>query len=140
MAVSALNHLNIRTTPEKLEATKAFYEEFLGLTEGYRPDFRFPGYWMYASSDHPLVHISTRDPKGTGDVQPEDLDGGFGHIAFSATGLIELKQKLDAKGLSYEERPTPDQGVFQLFTRDPNDVIVEFCFPMEEAESAQAAE
>jgi len=139
MAVSALDHLNVRTTPEKLEATKAFYEEFLGLTEGYRPAFRFPGHWMYAG-DHPLVHISTRDPKGTGDSEPEDLDGGFGHIAFSATGLAELKRKLDARGLEYEERPTPDQGVFQLFCRDPNNVIVEFCFPMAEAESAEAAQ
>jgi catechol 2,3-dioxygenase-like lactoylglutathione lyase family enzyme len=139
MAVSALNHLNVRTTPENMEATREFYEEFMGLKPGYRPNFTFPGYWMYAG-DHPLVHISTRPPKGTGPTQPDDLDGGFGHIAFYATGLAETKAKLDAKGLSYEERPTPDEGVFQLFTRDPNEVIVEFCFPIEESKGAQAAE
>ena len=135
MPVSDLNHLNIRCKPEKMQATKEFYEEFLGLKEGYRPDFTFPGHWMYVG-DHPLVHISTRPPKGTGEGQPEDLDAGFGHIAFSATGLADVKAKLDAKGMSYEERPTPDQGVFQLFTHDPNDVLVEFCFPMDEAPDA----
>jgi catechol 2,3-dioxygenase-like lactoylglutathione lyase family enzyme len=135
--VTGLNHVNVRCTPDNMEATREFYEDLMDLKPGYRPNFTFPGYWMYAG-DHPLVHISTRPPKGTSASQPEDLDGGFGHIAFWATGLAETKAKLDAKGLKYEERPTPDEGVFQLFTNDPNGVIVEFCFPIAEGKLAAA--
>ena len=29
-----------------LEKTKDFYVDLLGLTNGYRPDFPFPGYWF----------------------------------------------------------------------------------------------
>lgn len=131
MAVNALNHVNIRCRPDRMDETMEFYRDFLGLEVGYRPDFSFPGYWMY-SGDQPLVHISSRPPKGRHDGQPDDMDAGFGHIAFSATGLADVKAKLDAKGLKYIERPTPDEGIYQLFTHDPNDVMVEFCFPIDE--------
>jgi hypothetical protein len=55
---------------------------------------------MYAG-DRPLVHISSRPPKGRHDGQPEDMDAGFGHVAFSATGLAQVKENLDLKGLKY---------------------------------------
>ena len=42
----ALNHYSIRTTD--LDACRAFYENVLGLTVGPRPEFPFPGLWMYA--------------------------------------------------------------------------------------------
>jgi len=86
---------------------------------------------MYAG-DRPLVHISSRPPKGRHDGQPEDMDAGFGHVAFSATGLAQVKENLDLKGLKYCERATPDEGIYQLFVYDPNKVLVEFCFPIGE--------
>ena len=44
-----LNHYSIRTTD--LEASRRFYADVLGLTVGPRPDFPFPGLWMYRG-DH----------------------------------------------------------------------------------------
>ena len=105
MQVSGLHHLNIRTTPEKVEETREFYEYYMDLKVGPRPDFPFGGYWMDVG-DHPPVHISIRDPKGR---SPQaDGDYGFGHIAFDCQGLDTLKEKLASKGVEYEERPTPD--------------------------------
>lgn len=135
MLVSGLHHLNVRTTPDRLEATREFYEEFMDLKVGPRPDFRFGGYWMYVGN-HPLVHISTRDPLGKA---PEpDGDYGFGHIAFAATGFQRLKEKLETRGVSYEERPTPDDTLMQVFFDDPNGVLVEMVFDIAEARSAAA--
>ena len=45
----AINHFSIRTTD--LQATQQFYEQVLSLTVGPRPEFQFPGVWMY-SGDH----------------------------------------------------------------------------------------
>ena len=107
----------------------------MDLEVGPRPNFRFGGYWMYVG-DHPLVHISTRDPLGK---NPEpDGDYGFGHIAFAAKGLDRLKEKLEKKGLDYEERPTPDNALLQVFFDDPNGVLVEMVFDIAEAQPEAA--
>ena len=45
MALS-LNHFSIRTYD--LEACRRFYADLLGLVVGPRPDFPFPGLWLYA--------------------------------------------------------------------------------------------
>jgi catechol 2,3-dioxygenase-like lactoylglutathione lyase family enzyme len=133
MQVSGLHHLNVRTTPEKLEETREFYEHYMDLKVGPRPDFQFGGYWMYVD-DHPLVHISTRDPKG---VEPaSDTDYGFGHIAFDCKGLDTLKKKLESRGVEYDERPTPDNTLIQVFFPDPNGVLVEMVFDIAETQAA----
>ncbi|AWN17961.1 hypothetical protein [Salinisphaera sp. LB1] len=33
---------------DALKATRDFFIALLDLTVGYRPDFGFPGYWLYA--------------------------------------------------------------------------------------------
>ena len=46
MSVGVLDHFNIRT--RKLADTVRFYEDVLGLEKGDRPNFAFPGAWMYS--------------------------------------------------------------------------------------------
>ncbi len=46
ISVGVLDHFNIRT--RKLADTVHFYEEVLGLEKGARPNFAFPGAWMYS--------------------------------------------------------------------------------------------
>lgn len=46
MTASAMNHFTILTAD--VDATLAFYSEFLGLRSGPRPPFTFPGAWLYA--------------------------------------------------------------------------------------------
>ncbi len=48
-------HVNIRTND--LEASIAFYRDALGLRLGERPDFGFPGAWLY-DEDKPAVHLN----------------------------------------------------------------------------------
>ena len=64
-----LNHFSIRTTD--LDASRRFYADVLGLSVGPRPDFPFPGLWMYRG-DHGdvanavvhLIGIDRSDPEG----------------------------------------------------------------------------
>jgi catechol 2,3-dioxygenase-like lactoylglutathione lyase family enzyme len=136
MAAAGLHHINVRTTPELLETTRAFYEDFLGYKVGPRPPFRSGGYWMY-DGDHPWVHISTTTPgAGKPRLQPDNLDAGFGHIAHYGGDYRALKRKLEKRGMEYDERPTPDETLMQVFFSDPNGVRVEAVFPIGEARSA----
>lgn len=46
VSVGVLDHFNIRT--RNLAETVRFYEDVLGLENGARPNFAFPGAWMYS--------------------------------------------------------------------------------------------
>jgi len=54
MAIRGIDHINIGT--HRLEETRAFFRDVLGLTEGWRPDFPFGGAWLYAG-DGAVVHL-----------------------------------------------------------------------------------
>ena len=47
MSVGALDHYNVST--RKLKETLQFYEEILGFVNGPRPQFNFPGAWLYSA-------------------------------------------------------------------------------------------
>ncbi|AXT27491.1 hypothetical protein D1823_13450 [Ruegeria sp. AD91A] len=54
MRIERLDHVNIVTT--KLSDMVTWYEEVLGLRLGARPDFPFPGAWLYAGDDA-VLHL-----------------------------------------------------------------------------------
>jgi catechol 2,3-dioxygenase-like lactoylglutathione lyase family enzyme len=138
-----LNHFSIRTTD--LEASRRFYADVLGLSVGPRPDFPFPGVWMYRG-DHgdvanAVVHIigiDRNDPKGLkqylGDREEGALagSGAVDHIAFFADGLATMLAHLRQQGVAYRERTVPSIGLHQLFLEDPCGVVIELNFPTAE--------
>lgn len=128
MPAVALNHYTIRV--RDLEATRAFYEEIVGLETGDRPPLTFPGYWLYCGGI-PTVHLvgfRPEDPPIEGAPETGRLD----HIAFSARNLPLMKQRLAENGINYEERVLPRVNMTQLFFKDPDGVNIEFNFPPEE--------
>ena len=58
MPALSLDHYNVYCAD--LEATVRFYERYVGLTNGDRPPFPFPGAWMYAASGVPVILASAR--------------------------------------------------------------------------------
>ena len=60
MSVGVLDHFNIRT--RNLADTIRFYEDVLGLENGERPNFSFPGAWMY-SEGRAVVHLVDEDER-----------------------------------------------------------------------------
>ena len=138
-----LNHFSIRTTD--MDATRRFYEGLLGLTVGPRPDFPFPGLWMYrgphTDTSNAVVHIigiDANDPAGLekylGGRAPEGLhgSGALDHVAFFAEGLAAMLAHLAAQGVTPRQRTVPDLGLHQLFLDDPNGVVIELNYPAAE--------
>jgi len=135
MTLSSLDHCSIRTV--KLEETRDFYVDLLGMIDGERPDFDFPGNWLYVDG-RPVIHlvgVDPDDPSGLiaylgGDVDAEKLDGSggsgaFDHVAFRAREPEKLMALLKARNIGFRERKVPDLDLFQIFIEDPNGITVE---------------
>ncbi len=118
--IQSFDHVNIRTG--QLEAMIAWYGEFLGLHPGDRPDFPFPGAWLYLD-DAALVHLIevSGAPRAGDNLTLE-------HMAFRATGFQAFKDKLTAKGIAFEIIDTPVLPVIQINIWDPdgNHIHVDF--------------
>ncbi|MFZ4406444.1 MAG: VOC family protein [Paracraurococcus sp.] len=134
MPLEGLNHYTIR--PADLERTKDFYVDVLGLEIGYRPPLNFPGYWLYVG-DNPTVHlIGPRADDGHAAVREAGPTGLLDHIAFTCTGLAEMKARLAQRGIKHDERVIPRDRQTQLFILDPDGVAVELNYPPSETPAA----
>jgi catechol 2,3-dioxygenase-like lactoylglutathione lyase family enzyme len=122
MVVTGLEHFTVLT--DALDKTVEFYRGLLGLEPGWRPDFPFPGAWLYCGG-RPVLHLVA------GRIVPTP-DGVIDHVAFAATGLAAMLARLDATGTAHELRRLPGNGAWQLFLRDPNGARVELDFAAEE--------
>jgi catechol 2,3-dioxygenase-like lactoylglutathione lyase family enzyme len=122
MSVGVLDHYNVST--RKLKETVQFYEDVLGFVNGPRPEFDFPGAWLY-SSGQPVLHLN--DIAQTAQQQPPD-SGVIDHIAFGSRGFEATKQHLAGKGIPYRVNQVPNSTRWQIFFRDPNNVEIELNF------------
>ena len=115
--IRALDHINIRTAD--LAATKAFFIDVLGLTEGWRPPFPFPGAWLYAG-EKDVVHLVQVD-------QPAAASEGsaLDHFAFDIEDYEEALTRVRATGLKFFETSVPGSSVKQIFVRELNGVNIE---------------
>jgi catechol 2,3-dioxygenase-like lactoylglutathione lyase family enzyme len=129
MSVGMLDHYNVST--RKLGDTIRFYEEVLGLTNGPRPPFNFPGAWLY-SAGHPVLHLN--DISSTDRQQPAD-SGVIDHVAFGSRGFEAIKQHLTGKGVSFRVNQVPNSRRWQIFLTDPNNVMIELNFDVANEES-----
>ena len=132
MPIARMDHFTIVT--KDAEATAKFYGDMLGFTKGPRPNFKFPGAWLY-NDGKPILHVIQKDeiPEGSGVLD---------HMAFWGTDLAGYIGKLKARGLSYDLRQLPENGpgagVWQLFFMDPNGAKVEIDLAATEAKPAGA--
>jgi catechol 2,3-dioxygenase-like lactoylglutathione lyase family enzyme len=142
----AINHISIRTL--NLEATRRFYVDALGLQVGPRPEFPFPGHWLYqgplGAYENAAVHLiglDPNDPEGLkqylGERSADSLHGtgAVDHVAFFATDLTGTLLRLQQCGVQARERTVPGIGLHQLFLDDPNGVTVELNFPFAEKQA-----
>ena len=141
MAIDTLDHCAIRTND--LEGTKDFFVDVVGLTVGERPSVKFPGYWLY-SGDTAVVHLfGGSDDAGDEDEltkylgvkDPASLhgSGAVDHLAFRASGLAAMRERLDKSRSRYFERTLPQFGLHQVFVKDPNGVMLELNYAADEA-------
>lgn len=147
MPVGKLDHYSIRT-PE-VEASRRFYTEVMGFTVGFRPPFKFPGIWLYNGAQYPettgvvhIIGIDPNDPQGLkdylGDREVTSLQGTgtVDHMAFVATGLADMRARLQNHGIAFRERTVPALGIHQVFFEDPSGVTLELNYPAAETAAA----
>jgi len=144
MPIGRLDHYSIRTLD--IEASRRFYTEVMGFEVGFRPQFNFPGLWLYNGARHPesngvvhIVGVDMNNPEGLkeylGDRDLSTLSGTgtVDHMAFTATGLAEMRQRLQRLNIAHRERTVPSLGLHQVFFEDPSSVTIELNYPAAEA-------
>ena len=122
MSVGTLDHYNVST--RKLQETVKFYESVLGLVNGPRPPFNFPGAWLY-SDGHPVLHLNDISPT---DREQRPDSGVIDHVAFGSRGFEAMKQHLANSGVTFRVNQVPNSPRWQIFLKDPNNVEIELNF------------
>lgn len=125
MQIGKLDHVNVRTA--NLDAMVAWYGDVLGMKPGKRPNFPFPGAWLYTGEDA-AVHLIGIDA-----AAPEQPDLRLEHFAFRAKGFADLKAKLEKIGQKHDVNPVPGAGIVQINVWDPDGNHIHVDFPADEA-------
>ena len=123
MPVTTMNHFTILT--DDVPATVAFYRDLLGLVDGPRPPFDFPGAWLYAG-ERPILHVV--GGRNADELRPGVID----HMAFSAEDLSDTLALLASRNIAHTCRRLPGGGTWQVFFHDPNGARVELDFAADE--------
>ncbi len=131
MRVTHIDHFNIRTKPSDMKAVRDFYVDVIGLTEGARPRFPFPGYWLYGGAEAAILHIAATLPETAPGIAPDKPTGQVDHLALKCSGLVKSREKLQALGMEFSERPVPGWRLTQIFLRDPVGLMLELTFDLE---------
>ena len=117
--IQKMDHFTVLS--DDLDRTREFYT-MLGLREGPRPAFKFPGIWFYAD-DKPILHVIA------GRGVPNPPAGVIDHMAFTSKDLAGAVEKLKARGIEYDlRRLPPPYDVWQMFFKDPFGAMVELDF------------
>jgi hypothetical protein len=84
------------------------------------------------ASENRLKYLGQESTATTG-------SGVVDHVAFRATGLLDMIDHLKKKGVDFKERRVSNQGLYQLFLIDPNGVKIELNFEAAEAKGREPA-
>jgi len=112
MGVTGLDHVNIRTG--RLAELTAWYRTILGAEPGPRPDFGFPGAWLYIGGSA-VIHLV-----GVDDELRAGRDLTLEHYALRATGFGEFRSLLEREGVPHTVDPVPGTDIVQINLRDPD--------------------
>ena len=122
MQIHRLDHVNLRTA--QLEVMVRWYTDVLGMRSGARPDFPFPGAWMYLGNQAPVHLIGVGDDAGAGSETELKLE----HFAFSGSGREEFVARLEERGIPFRSNDIPSVKLVQINLWDPdgNHIHVDF--------------
>jgi len=130
MRVNRLDHVNIIT--DRLDETARFYGTLLGLERRNAPPPLTPdnAQWMYDENGLAILHINSVDcPRAyERTVEPGAATGAIHHVALTCTGHAELLARIATMGLECQTNHVAAIGLTQVFTTDPNNVLLELNF------------
>jgi len=129
MQVNALDHVNIFT--DDMPGSAQFYADLLDLDVRNGPPPSRPEQvrWVYDKADRPIIHLNARGaPQAFPRECPPGLTGPIHHVALNCSGKDEVVKRLKARAAAFEERRIASIGLTQIFTQDPNGVLLELNF------------
>jgi catechol 2,3-dioxygenase-like lactoylglutathione lyase family enzyme len=119
-----LDHVLVFTSDPP--TTLRFFTEIVGLIEGARPAFGFPGWWLYAGKQA-VVHLAPVTPA----CGPDGDSGAIRHVAFRMSDRDATRQRLRRGGWRYSEALVPQTGELQLFVSISECLHIELVFDSE---------
>lgn len=129
MKVQALDHVNIIAAD--LDGTARFYAELFGLERRNAPPPLTPenAQWMFDDADRAIFHINSVDcPRAFEREVAPGPTGAIHHVALKCSGFDEMLARLDARALERQVNLIEAIGLRQIFTMDPNGVLLELNF------------
>lgn len=129
MTVERLDHVNI--IAQDLEETARFYAELLDLEIGDAPPPLTPqnARWAFDRNGQAVIHINSVDcPRRYDREVAPGPTGSIHHVAFRCQGFDAIEAKLKARGADYAASEIKANGLRQIFTLDPNGVLLELNF------------
>ena len=129
MKVNHLDHVNIIAAD--LDGTAQFYAEVFGLERRNGPPPLTPenAQWMFDDAGRAIFHINSVDcPRAFERAVAPGPTGSIHHVALSCSGYDEMIARLDARGMEHKVNLIEAVGLRQIFTQDPNGVLLELNF------------
>lgn len=129
MKVNALDHINIITA--ELDGTASFYADLFSLDRRNAPPPLTPenAQWLYDASGRAIFHINSLDCPRTYDrAVTSGPTGAIHHVALNCSGYDEMLSRLTAHGRDCQLNLVDAIGLRQIFTQDPNGVLLELNF------------
>ncbi|MEP1205766.1 MAG: VOC family protein [Rhizobiaceae bacterium] len=122
MQIGRLDHVNLRTT--QLDKMIDWYTNILGMRSGPRPNFGFPGAWMYSGDDAVVHLVQVEGDAGHGSEEQLKLE----HFALTASGRDSFEARLNTAGEKFEIAEVKDFGITQYNVWDPdgNHIHIDF--------------
>ena len=118
-AVMRLAHTMIRV--RDLEASIAFYTEFLGLREVRRRPIGDEATLVFLTDQSATYHLELTYNH---DGRDYELGTQFGHLAFVTDDLDGVKQEIERRGW-WSRESKPEAPASYVFVRDPDGYDVE---------------
>jgi catechol 2,3-dioxygenase-like lactoylglutathione lyase family enzyme len=128
MTIKKLDHVNVRTN--NLPGMIEWYGDVLGMPTGKRPNFSFPGAWLYAGDDAVVHLVGVEGDPGAGSESQLKVE----HFALAAFGRRTFETMLEQRGERFSVNRLDDFGIVQYNVWDPdgNHIHVDFSASDEE--------
>ncbi len=125
MPIQSLDHVNLRTA--RLQEMIDWYAQVLDMPTGKRPDFGFPGAWLYANRQA-MVHLVGID------TELKAVEPKLEHFAMRATDMKAFIARLNNHGVAHSIDPVPGFPIVQVNLHDPDGNHIHVDFDTSEAE------
>jgi catechol 2,3-dioxygenase-like lactoylglutathione lyase family enzyme len=113
LPIQTVHHI-ARVTHD-LDASLAFYRDVLGFRPIQRPNFSFPGAWLYNYGVQ--IHLIAT---AKGRPRERELETRADHVALHVADVEPVETLLKAHGIPYRRNYVADTDVTQIFFLDPD--------------------